>query len=1011
MKQIMNPRLALGVILLLVFGLVTADGGDKKGRKPVTRLGKTATLEYQHFDGNRINSIMGNNGQYVSQVVTSNSGMEWPKGTFKLIDYAAGIWVAGKVGGQYRTAAAEYASEFTPGKILPSGAADDASLPQYRWYKITRADLLNPGDDYLNWPVADGAPVDSAGNPLLMGDITMWCVFNDMDAALHANIFSTLPLGIEVQFTAWGYDRPDAFGDMMFIKAKIIHKGTSAVDSTFIALWDDPDLGDSGDDYVGCDTTLSLGYCWNADNNDLTYGSTPPAIGRDFFQGPIIPSPGDTALVSGRRIPGYKNLPMYAFAYYINGSTFPQRDPENAEEAFNYMTGRYQDGSPFIDPMTTQPTRFVFPGDPVTSTGWSEINPTVRAPGDRRFLMSSGPFTFSPGDTQEVVFGVLIATGADNKSSVDVLKEVDKSAQTAYDINFALPPSPPVPVVTVTELDREVVFIWEDNAESYSAADLIKVDTSTGLPTSYDFEGYVVYQVDHPSSPTIVKTLATFDLDNMVLDIKDFKYDPAYGENVEVTVVKGTNSGLQRRFSTKMDAISGLPLVNDNPYYFVIAAYGYNSWGVPRMLKSAQSIITVRPHAAPLGTRWNSANGDTISAVHASGISDGSAIALVVDPTLLTGHDYEFTVRYDTANVEYLWSLRDVTTGTFVLQDQSNQSGDGTLPFVQGLQPKLIGPAPEIKEWEFLPDDADRWFTGVNWGGRQMSGGFDTGEWWGWGTSSTPGDLVKIEIRFRANADGQNAYRYARGATPNYAFQDYTPQHFTVWDVTANPDRQLNVAYVEQNGGPAANSLWQPTTSNADREYLFILGSDYSGATPDPYYTSRAIFADAADFPILYTWWPLLRPGHTAEWADGQILSVTPNFINTPADRFTFSTAGFQPTASTELAKTDVQMINVFPNPYFGAQPSERDPLNRYVTFTRLPMQENTKIRIFSLAGVLVRQIEHATGTTSERWDLRNTDGIPVASGMYLVHIEIEGLGSKILKLGVIQPEERLDRL
>ena len=1007
MKQIMNHRrLALGVILLLVFGLVTADGGDRKGKKPVTRLGKTATLEYRNFDGNRINSIMGNNGQYVSQVVTGNSGMEWPKGTFKLIDYAAGIWVAGKVGTEYRTAAAEYASEFTPGKILPSGQADDATLPQYRWYKISRADLLNPGPDYLNWPAVDGAPVDSLGNPLLMGDFTMWCVFNDMDAALHANIFSTSPLGIEIQFTAWGYDRPDAFGDMMFVKAKIIHKGAATIDSTFIALWDDPDLGDAGDDYVGCDTTLSLGYCWNADNNDATYGSPPPAIGRDFFQGPIVPSPGDTALVSGKKIPGYKNLPMFAFAYYTNAATYPKGDPETGEEAFNYMTGHYQDGSSFTNPMTSQPTRFVFPGDPETGTGWSEASPTVEAPGDRRFLMSSGPFTFSPGDTQEVVFGVLIATGGNNKSSVSVLKEVDKSAQTAYDINFALPPSPPVPTTTLTELDREVVLVWEDNAETYTAVDLIKVDTSTGLPTSYDFEGYVVYQVDHPSAPTVMKPLATYDLDNMVLDIRDFIYDPAYGENVEVTVVKGTNSGLQHRFSTKMDAISGLPLVNGNPYYFVIASYAYNSWGVPRMLESAQSVITARPHVPPPGTRWNSASGDTINTVHSAGTSDGSAFAIVVDPTKVTGHNYEVSFAFDAGAGEFLWTLQDLNTATAVITDQSNQSGDGMHLIADGIQMKVLGPPAVVKDYTFA--GGTRWFNGVNWGGDILGGGFGTGPNF-WGGTCTPDQFVTIEIRFRTNADGQRAYRYVRGGTPSYGYVDYTQQHFEIWDVTSSPARQLNVAYVEQAGVPAEDALWGPTNSSADREYMFILNSTYSGNTPDPAYTSLNLLND--DFDILYGWWPLLRTGYTLDWEDGQILTVIPNFVNSQNDRFTFSTTGLQPTVSSTLAKTDVEMINVFPNPYFGAQKMERDPLNRFVTFTRLPELGGTVIRVFSLAGVLVRQIEHATGSTFERWDLRNTDGIPVASGMYLVQIEIKDVGTRILKLGVIQPEERLDRL
>jgi hypothetical protein len=43
------------------------------------------------------------------------------------------------------------------------------------------------------------------------------------------------------------------------------------------------------------------------------------------------------------------------------------------------------------------------------------------------------------------------------------------------------------------------------------------------------------------------------------------------------------------------------------------------------------------------------------------------------------------------------------------------------------------------------------------------------------------------------------------------------------------------------------------------------------------------------------------------------------------------------------------------------------------------------------------------------QWDLRNTAGIPVASGMYIAHIDVEDVGEKILKLAVFMPEERLD--
>ena len=85
--------------------------------------------------------------------------------------------------------------------------------------------------------------------------------------------------------------------------------------------WADPDLGGFTDDLVGCDTTLSLGYCYNATNNDQLYGSTPPAVGYDFFLGPVTAA-GDT-------------LGLVSFNKYINGT-----DPASPDEVYNYMNGR-----------------------------------------------------------------------------------------------------------------------------------------------------------------------------------------------------------------------------------------------------------------------------------------------------------------------------------------------------------------------------------------------------------------------------------------------------------------------------------------------------------------------------------------------------------------------------------------------------------------------------------------------------------------------------------------------
>jgi hypothetical protein len=136
----------------------------------------------------------------------------------------------------------------------------------------------------------------------------------------------------------------------------------------------------------------------------------------------------------------------------------------------------------------------------------------------------------------------------------------------------------------------------------------------------------------------------------------------------------------------------------------------------------------------------------------------------------------------------------------------------------------------------------------------------------------------------------------------------------------------------------------------------------------------------------------------------GTVIRWITNKPNTIADRFTFSTSSVAGVTQTYNPNT----INVWPNPYFAYNPEERNPLQRIVTFTHLPETGSATIRIFNLAGQLVKKITHSDGTQYEVWDLTNNFNIPVASGMYIAHIQT-GLGDQILKIAVVQPEERLD--
>jgi hypothetical protein len=105
------------------------------------------------------------------------------------------------------------------------------------------------------------------------------------------------------------------------------------------------------------------------------------------------------------------------------------------------------------------------------------------------------------------------------------------------------------------------------------------------------------------------------------------------------------------------------------------------------------------------------------------------------------------------------------------------------------------------------------------------------------------------------------------------------------------------------------------------------------------------------------------------------------------------------------LAKEDIGKVGVFPNPYYAYNPLERSRTARFVTFNKLPSQAT--IRIFNLAGQLVRTLNKDDATQFIQWDLANEDNFPVASGMYVVHVDMPAIGAtKVVKLAIIQEQE-----
>ena len=123
---------------------------------------------------------------------------------------------------------------------------------------------------------------------------------------------------------------------------------------------------------------------------------------------------------------------------------------------------------------------------------------------------------------------------------------------------------------------------------------------------------------------------------------------------------------------------------------------------------------------------------------------------------------------------------------------------------------------------------------------------------------------------------------------------------------------------------------------------------------------------------------------------------------NTADDIFEFTTTA--PTSSADLLATDLERINVFPNPYYASNSQETNRFDHFVTFNHLPDdQTDVTIKIYSIDGVLVRKLESMANENQYlQWDLRNNSNLPVASGPYVAHVNTAH-GERILKLYIVQ--------
>ncbi|NWG28568.1 MAG: T9SS type A sorting domain-containing protein [Ignavibacteriaceae bacterium] len=1136
-------KILLSVFLIAMLLIGSAFSEDDGNRKTNTLNKPTGTPVRAYMNINSISTVIKNTGISDIDVAQANSGLVFPKGSGKTAVFQSGlVWGAilndplefdPHVGGS------TYEEGLQGGWIDANGNVIPPSDPRARIFRV-RPDVYPGGPtidlsseatdegrpeadvraqyetDWTEWPADLGAPYfDGNANGQYdsdptSGDIpgvvganqTIWYVANDQEPGLTQNLYGTQPMGMEMQATFWGYAQTGALGNMFFRRYVLINKtdvlgNPRTFDSMYVSMWSDVDLGNSTDDFAGSDTTLSLMYCYNGQANDATYNPLPPpAVGFDFFQGPLvdgvagedknkngIDDAADFGIFKGKVVgPGKLNLPMTA-AYYFTRGDATVTDPvlgspsEGAVRFYRFMQGKVGlTGDPFINPVTGLPTPFVLSGDPTTGEGW--VDGQLQAPGDRRIGEASGPFTMAPGDTQEVVVAEICAgaiPGVDRISAVSLLKFYDQIAQVAYDNFFDLPVPPPSPAVSVVALDEKIVLDWGENPQRVEA-------TESSNSKGYLFEGYNVYQLPNSSaSVSEGKRIATYDVVNGIGKINDLVFDPTTGSVVVFPVQFGNDTGIRRYIEITQDALNQLPLVNGNRYYFAVTAYNYNPdpQAVPNNLENPLAILTIVPQSKNPGEVFGGETGDTLTISKnivnsALPPSDGYLYPIVIDPrnpNFKEGNQYK--VGFEETEDGTFWYVE--RNGEKILENQTNQNADIESPIVDGIQFRVQGAPQDFKGFDMTangltPDitgaectyeitqiGADLKGVSADWyrdvllsiHGGALSGCYDPmqaggGYFFCVAGGPTIGDhqaalgrwtrdgsrweqIIPNNYEIRWTGDAGNP---AGKAWMAYSTGSLVDVPFSLWFLGPNLDDpsddirmmpwlfdddeddvfSFKLDHTASGGNNDPYSDWiyfmmpNDNPQPGEQDYLDLVAA----MTPDPTNWAGDVEVEHIARIVIMNWNQNQGSGGENEWPDvGTVFRIRGTIPNSPNDYYTFTVPKYE--INNDLARDQVDQINVYPNPYYGVNTEELNKYNRFVTFTHLP--KNAKVRIFNLAGVLVKNIEKTDDGQFLRWDLANQDGLPVASGLYIAYIDLPDLGTtKILKLAIVQEQQILDR-
>lgn len=229
-----------------------------------------------------------------------------------------------------------------------------------------------------------------------------------------------------------------------FYDYKIINRSANNYHDVYVSLWNDVDVGYYADDYIGSNVAGNYGYAYNADNFDEDavgqsgYGSYPPAQGFAIVKGPLAPvSDGIDNNNDGVIDEAGEECKLNLLTTFRNSLPWVpvgQTEPETCMEYYNYLTGKWKDGTNFTCGGNgyggSTLTGWLYPGDPNnpgittdpagTCGYWTEAS-AGNTIGDRRMMPVSGPFNLGAGQVTELEYAYVTSFDSSSATNAHML--------------------------------------------------------------------------------------------------------------------------------------------------------------------------------------------------------------------------------------------------------------------------------------------------------------------------------------------------------------------------------------------------------------------------------------------------------------------------------------------------------------------------------------------------------------------------------------------------------------